>query len=198
MIFKKVEEKKVEEEVNPYDWPESYYMETDPEKRKQLLEARNDPEEAELNRLRLELWNLRYETMRNGKMRDRFVAGWMELILMREQVKGKFGKRTLRKNALHALEQMGIFQMEHFGKELLLEELKHVVLLYCCSSMTDRQYNSVIFGFGKMKKDTVEKKIMGELRAVIVDIPENLELFDEMALLKEAVELAEIHMGFVR
>lgn len=198
MILKKAEEKKIVEEVNPYDWPESYYMETDPEKRLKLLEAQNDPAEAEINKLRLELWNLRYEKMRNGKIKDRFIAGWMDLILMKEQVQGKFGKRGMKKQAQKALELMGIPQTEHFGKELLLAELKHMVLLYCCASMTDRQYSSIIFGFGKMKKEKIDHKIIGELDAVAVDIPGHLELQEESALLVEAIGLAKTHMGYDR
>ena len=160
MILKKAEEKKVAEEVNPYDWPESYYMETDPEKRKALLDTQNNPEEAELNKLRNELWHLRYQTMKNGKIKDCFIGGWMDLMLMRDQASGKFGKRGLKKQALKAFEQMGLSREAYFGRELLLAELKHMALLYCCASLTDRQYGSVLFGFGKMKKKKLTVRLL--------------------------------------
>lgn len=196
MILKEAEEKNKVEEVNPYDWPESYYMETDPEKRKALLDAQNNPEEAELNKLRRELWDYRYKTMKNGKMKDCFIAGWMDLMLMREQSGARFGKRGLKKQALKALEQMGIFQEEYFGRELLLAELKHMALLYCCASLTDRSYSSVIFGFGKMKKEKIDLKIMADMDAVGRTVPANLELTQEAQLLTEAIYLAKVHMGY--
>lgn len=197
MILKKAEAIKKVEEVNPYEWPESYYMETEPLKRKALLEERLAMQEEEgLNKLRLELWNLRYETMRNGKIRDRFIAGWMDLILMKDQAGGRFGKKSLRKQAMKALEFMGVFQVDYFGQELLLAELKHMSLLYCCSSMMDKQYGSILFGFGKMKKEKIDGKIMADLSSVGWEIPANLDLVSEFALVTEAINLTKIHMGY--
>ena len=196
MILNKKVEKTVVEEVNPYDWPENYYMETDPEKRKELLDGQNDPEEAEINKLREELWHLRYQKLRNGNVKDCFIAGWMDLILMKEQTKGKFGKGRLKKAALKDLELLGLNQVEHFGRDLLLAELKHAALLYCCSSAMDKQYGSIIFGFGKMKSEKINLKIMDDLKAVGWDIPKDLDIVQETALLTEAIELTKEHMGY--
>ena len=195
MIIKKAE-KKVVEEVNPYDWPENYYMETAPERRKAILEAREDPAEAEANKIRMALWDKRYEKIRGDQLKDNFLAAWLDMMLVLPQVDSRFGKKKARQQVEKALAQMCIPQVDLYGKELLLEELKHTVLLYCSASMEDRQYGSVIFGLGKMKKDNVRKKISAELHNVGTYIPEKLDLTAEAALLTEAVELAKEHMGF--
>lgn len=199
MILKKAEERKVVEEINPYDWPENYYMETDPEKRKAILEARmaqKIAEEEEDNSLRLELWEHRYEVMRNGKIKDTFIGAWMDLMLMKDQSGAKFGKRGLRKQAMKAIDALCLEREDHYGTEILLAELKHTALLYACASLTDRQYGSVIFGFGKMKKEKINAKIVADMQAVAIDVPHNLELIKETALLREAISQAKVHMGY--
>lgn len=196
MLLKKAEKKPVEEIINTFDWPENYYMETDPEKRKKILDSQNDPAEEEVNKLRRELFDLRYKKEKNGKMIDRFLGAWMEFLIMKSQLNSVMAKRRLRKDAIRALDMFGIPQVEHFGKDLLMEELKHAVLLYCYASQSDRQYNSIIFGFGKKKKEDVEIKIKSELLLISEKIPEKLEMVEEMKLLTEAIELAKEHMGF--
>ncbi len=74
MLLKKAVEKKQEApETNPYEWPESYYMETDAHQRKALLEAQISSGDAGAdNRLRKELWELRYQTQKKGDVKDNF------------------------------------------------------------------------------------------------------------------------------
>lgn len=194
MLIKKAERKPVEE--NPYDWPESYYMETRPEQRLALLEAQSDPDQEAENALRRRLWELRYEKQRNGQMKDRFLGAWLDLMLLQPQADSRFGRKKARSQAVKALEQLALTQTETFGRELLLAEVKHTILVYCCTSMEDRQYGSVIFGLGKMKKETISKKIDAELCNTGIWLPKKLELEKEAALLTEAVELARLHMGF--
>lgn len=211
MLLNKVE-KEVVEEVNPYSWPENYYMETKPEKRKAILDGRMAGEirdtgvdseaeqkdaskEADDNYLRLELWEHRYEKMRKGDIKDCFLAAWLDLMLLGPMVDSKFGRKNAKRQAIKAIDQMCIPQVEHYGKELLLEELKHTVLLYCCTSMEDRQYSTIIFGFGRMKMDKIKLKLTAELQDVGISIPEKLGLKEEMALLTEAIEMAKVHLG---
>lgn len=194
MIIKKAEKKEVVE-VNPYDWPENYYMETSPEKRKAILEAQDNPEEAELNKLRMELWNKRYGKTKKGEIKDCFLAAWLDILLTITQVDAKFGRKAVKRQVVNALEQLCIPDVEKYGKELLLAELKHTVLLYCCTSMEDRQYSAIIFGLGRMKTNTINKKLAAELYNVGTYIPAKLELMEEAALLSEAVELAKEHFG---
>lgn len=193
MILKKAE-KQVVEEVNPYSWPENYYMETRPEQRKAILEGQIR-DGAETDGLRMELWEHRYEMMRKGDYKDCFLAAWLDMLMLIPQVDGRFGKKSARRQVLKALDMMCLSQTEHYGRELLLEELKHTVLLYCCTSMEDRQYSALIFGLGRMKKETVNKKLSAELYNVGTYMPQKLELTEEMALLTEAVALAKDHLG---
>lgn len=195
MILKKAE-KKVEEVVNPYSWPESYYMETRPEARRSILEQQISPEEADINALRMELWNRRYFKMRSKDYKDSFLGAWLDILILIPRMESKFGRKTNIQRVLDSLKRLCIPEADRFGRELLLEELKHTVLLYCCTSMEDRTYSAVFFGVGKMKPEKVNRKIVAELDNVASYVPEQLGLEKEMELLTEAIKLAKVHMGF--
>ena len=119
MLLKKAVEKKQEApETNPYEWPESYYMETDAHQRKALLEAQISSGDAGAdNRLRKELWELRYQTQKKGDVKDNFLYWLMELILMCPQTTSRFGKRSLKKRAQTALEAFGLNRADYFGRD---------------------------------------------------------------------------------
>ncbi len=195
MILKKPE-KEVKEIVNPYSWPENYYMETRPEKRKEILEAQTSAEEAEINKLRMELWERRYKKMRKKQYKDDFLGALLDFLIMVPHANSKLGRKTNIKRAKEALDRLCITKVDYYGRDLLLEELKHTVLLYCCTSMEDRSYSTVFFGVGKMKPEKINKKIVAELDNVGRYIPSVLDLKEEMSLLSEAIILAKEHMGF--
>lgn len=197
MLLKKAVEKKQEtSEVNPYDWPESYYMETDGAKRRELLEAQiSQGQDEEDNRLRKELWELRYEPQRNGSLKDNFLYWLLELVLMSRETKSKFGKRSLQKRAKKALEALGTNRVEYFGRELLTAELKHLFLTYGMVCMEDKSYGSVILGFGKMSQTNLETKLSREFQALVLVLPDELQMTEEFCLLREAAWAAAEHLG---
>lgn len=197
MLLKKAVEKKQEvPETNPYEWPESYYMETDAHQRKALLEAQISSGDAGAdNRLRKELWELRYQTQKKGDVKDNFLYWLMELILMCPQTTSRFGKRSLKKRAQTALGAFGLNRADYFGRELLAAELKHLFLTYGMICMEDKTYASVILGFGKMKQSTLENKLSAEFQAVSKKLPEYLEMKEDFVMLREASLAAAEHLG---
>ena len=63
-------------------WPERYYEETDPEKRRLLLEQAMTAGEGDAaeNEVRRRLWELRYtRPRRNAPLADRYIALWLAL-----------------------------------------------------------------------------------------------------------------------
>lgn len=197
MLLKKAAEPKKEiMEENPYEWPESYYMEIDAGKRKALLEAQistgNDSEE---NRLRMELWEARYKQPKKGGYVDNFMYWLLELLLLSRQMNKTLGKKGQKKQAAKALDILCTNRTEHFGKELIASELKHLMLAYGVLCMEDKSYGNILLGFGKIKKSKLEKKILCEYIAVGEQLPEYLDMKEEFLPVSQAIEAAKRHLG---
>lgn len=198
MLFK--DQKPPQEERNPYDWPKNYYMEADAGKRLLLLEERvSQGDEGEDNLLRMEIWNRRYESVRRRnsgqKYKDKYLAGLFRLLMLAEESSRSFGKKKVMHETVDVLEQLGISQEEHFTRVLLLEELKHLFLVYAAACMSDRQYSTVMFGLGRMSREKIEQKLADDIYRIIYRLPENMNLQKEFDLLTQAGEMALHHLG---
>ncbi len=197
MLIQKKEEI-LKEETNPYDWPESYYMEIDADQRKRLLDEqmRKDPGQK-VDELRTELWQLRYVPVKKGdKYKDVFMGALVELIWLCTDVQKPFSARRVAKQAEKALESLGLKKEAHFSRELLLAEMKHLFLVYAVTCMEDKQYQNVIFGFGRMKKEKIEQKLAGEILQVSSWLPAQLKMEAEFELFTEGAAMALRHLGF--
>lgn len=197
MLLKKAAEPKQEVvEENPYDWPESYYMEIDAAKRKKLLDEQLASEDAdEKDQLRLKLWEKRYKLQKKGDYADNFMYWLLELLLVTKQMNKKLGKKGQKKQAAKALEAFCTDQTEIFDRELIAAELKHLMLTYGMLSMEDKSYGSVILGFGKMNQSNLERKLAAEFDALGTRLPQYLDMKEEFSLLSEAIRMAERHLG---
>ena len=196
---KKQEEKK--EERNPYEWPKSYYMEIDPGKRRQLLEERiREGDEGEDNLLRMELWDHRYELIKKSgkkeeKYKDCFMAALMQLMMLSDESGRPLFRKKAGREIAGVLKMLGVDQEAHYTRELLLEEIKHLFLVYGVTSMEDRQYSTVIFGFGRMKKEKIEQKLLTDIYKIIYELPENTGMEEAFSLIVQAGEMALRHLG---
>lgn len=198
MLFK--DQQPPQEEKNPYDWPKNYYMEADAGKRLLLLQERvSQGDEGEDNLLRMEIWNRRYEfaKRRNSgqKYKDKYLTELFRLLMLSEESSRAFGKKKIMQETVSVLEQLGIMQEEHFTKILLLEELKHLFLVYAASCLSDRQYSTVLFGLGRMSREKIEQKLANDIYGIIYKLPENMNMQQEFDLLTEAGEMALHHLG---
>lgn len=198
------EEKKQEEinaEKNPYEWPKSYYMEIDAGKRRQLLEERiREGDEGEDNFLRMELWDHRYEVIKKigkkeEKYKDCFMAALMQLLMLSDESNRPLFRKRAEKEISKVLKMLGVDKEAHYTRELLLEEIKHLFLVYAVTSMEDRQYSTILFGLGKMKKEKIEQKLIMDIYKIIYELPENTGGQEGFSLIAQAGEMALRHLG---
>lgn len=197
MLLKKAAEPKKEDtEQNPYEWPESYYMEIDAGKRKALLKEQiSTGDDSEENKLRMELWEARYKQQKKGGYMDNFMYWLLELLILSRQMNKTFGKKGQKKQAAKALDAFCTNRIDHFGDELIAAELKHLILAYGVLCMEDKSYGNILLGFGKMKKSRLEQKILCEYIALGEQLPEYLDMKEEFLPLSQAIDAAKRHLG---
>lgn len=185
MLFK---EKKVEvEEKNPYEWPKSYYMEGNPEKRRQLLEERLAIDDSDEIKKTEALFDARYQKMKDGKYMDLFLKGWLEIALIGNHLNSYFAQKKNKKTAVKVAEMWCLDREEEFGRELLYDELAHLAGVYIASCLNDTHYQSILFNIGRMKDEKVKQKIKNDLELISRTIPEGVEMKDTFSLFEKAV-----------
>ena len=173
MEFIKREKKKVKEaadiEQRMLNWPDCFYLERSADIREQLLEtaeSRNlTPED---NRFRTELFDLRYDKKRGpeGQRIDRFIKCWMDLRFLAEGSNGPFLKPTA-KRLEKVMNELGFGRPKNQAEENLhYQELRHLGLLYIALCQEDKNYNSILFGFGTISEEKQAAKIAGEIHRV--------------------------------
>ena len=196
MLIQKKEEI-AKEEANPYDWPESYYMEIDADRRKQLLEAQMHRKPGQKSdELRMELWQMRYVPVKKeNKYKDIFMGALVELMWLCTDVQKPFSARRVAKQAGVIRNNLGLVKEDHFSRELLLEEMKHLFLVYAVTCMEDKQYQNVIFGFGRLKKEKIEQKLTNEILRVSSWLPAELKMEAEFRIFTEGAGMALRHLG---
>lgn len=185
MLFK---EKKAEaEEKNPYEWPKSYYMEGNPEKRKELLDERLAMDDSDEMQKVKELFDCRYKKMKDGKYMDVFLKGWLEMALIGSNLSSYFARKKNKKAVMEVAQMWCLDREEEFGRDLLYDEMGHLAGVYIASCLNDTHYQSILFNIGRMKAEKVKQKIKGDLELVSRTVPEALEVKDTFALFERAV-----------
>ena len=169
------------------NWPYEYMRMKDPVVRKRILdEAIKQGIDQEGNELRQMLWEHRYP---KGIGEDEFFKAWMYFDFVSEEINAYFGKKKRLNNVKQHLERLGMEDMKArgpFGEQVLYEELYHLVYNYIQLCADDRNYGSLILGFGKMNKDSYALKVARNIRRVCYVVPEGLGLKEEFALLQKA------------
>ena len=172
-------------------WPESYYIETVPQKRWDLLQdaiesGKMDQEEAAL---REKLWKRRYSNGRSPKAppRDGYVALWVTMNVHSKDIDSRFRRRGIIKEIQNMLDELGIDdpQADAREKELTQQELFHAMEIYY-STCNEGTYNSQIFGLMRMKKDRLIDKIIADVYTVAYEMPAKMELSERFAPLRKA------------
>ncbi len=174
-----------------YTWPENFYMETDPFKRKEYLDDALAEDPSTENQLRLLLWQKRY-TDKKGNITgsDHFLKMWTDLPFVVKQTKSLFS-RKLVKNFRRDWED--IFQWETLKNN---PQYRHIwqkeFINFCCFyiqiSKTDKTYSTTLFGIGKLSDDTLAKKMANDLYEKTILLPEKMDLLPEENLLAEAAK----------
>ena len=157
-----------------------YYREKDPMERLKLLEqsiaAGEEPEE---NKIRKELWDIRYsDKSETGDTRaDGYLGLWMTMEFNRNSASRFFGTRSAKKEIGKYLKKLKFQELQEKGglyEELLYRECCHLVLVYMDLCQTDKSYNTTIFGLIHIKEDSAKAKVQRDIRETAVELPANL------------------------
>ena len=102
-----------------------YYRETEPEKRKELLEqAIASGEDQEANKIQKEIWEARYKgTTNEGGIADGYLKFWMALEFNRNAGHKVFGSGRAQKEIRKELDDVKFREIR--AKSALHEELLH-------------------------------------------------------------------------
>ena len=166
------------------DWLKSFYTQTDPVKRQQLLSE--NVTEKEADQLRKQLFEARYG---KGKPRkDAFMGCLMNLKYIAESGGMDFGGRK-KKLAVEVIHGLGLFEFERkteTEQELIRLELKNACRTYIEVSTSGRGFTSVIFGMGQLSDEGIAGKIAEQLSRLAFDAPHILRMEKEFEPLQRA------------
>ena len=176
-----------------------YYRETEPEKRKELLEqAIASGEEPEANEIRKEIWEARYKGLTNdGSLADGYLKFWMALEFNRNAGHKVFGSGRAQKEIRQELDDVKfreICEKSELHKELLYRECCHMVKTYMELSESDKAYNSTLFGIMKMSSERAKDKLKADIYDTAVVLPQTLKMEEELGIITRAArEMYELH-----
>ncbi len=178
-----------------------YYREADPAKRLALLNMSIEAgEEPELNEIRKELWNIRYQDKSEvgGDTRaDGLIALWMIMEFNKDSGRRLMGVRGGRKEILKQLDKMKFQEIRSKGKDyedLLYRECCHMVKTYMELSESDKAYNSTLFGILKISSEQAKDKLKADIYHTAVKLPQTLKLEEELGMVTRAArEMYELH-----
>lgn len=178
-----------------------YYREADPAKRLALLNMSIEAgEEPELNEIRKELWNIRYQDKSEvgGDTRaDGLIALWMIMEFNKDSGRRFMGVRGGRKEILKQLDKMKFQEIRSKGKDyedLLYRECCHMVKTYMELSESDKAYNSTLFGILKISSEQAKDKLKADIYHTAVKLPQTLKLEEELGMVTRAArEMYELH-----
>ena len=169
-----------------------YYREKEPMERLKLLEqsiaAEEDPEG---NKIRKELWEIRYsDKSEAGDTRaDGYLGLWMTMEFNRNSGSRFFGTRSAKKEICKYLTKLKFQEIQEKGglyEELLYRECCHMVLVYMDLCQTDKSYNTTLCGLIHIKEDSAKSKLQRDIRETAVDLPGTLGMESELGIITRA------------
>ena len=169
-----------------------YYREKEPMERLKLLEqsiaAEEDPEG---NKIRKELWEIRYsDKSEAGDTRaDGYLGLWMTMEFNRNSGSRFFGTRSAEKEIGKYLTKLKFQEIQEKGglyEELLYRECCHMVLVYMDLCQTDKSYNTTLCGLIHIKEDSAKSKLQRDIRETAVDLPGTLGMESELGIITRA------------
>ncbi len=116
---------------------------------------------------------------------------WLMMKISAQNAPSLFGKRRLVREWLKYAEEFGLDRFPTASdaeKEQLINDWKGFLNDFCHLCLTDRTYGSTLFGLVPMKSDTVEEKLLNEIRTVTFFFPERLGLEETFAPLAGVAE----------
>lgn len=169
-----------------------YYREKEPMERLKLLEQSIAVEEdPEGNKIRKELWEIRYsDKSEAGDTRaDGYLGLWMTMEFNRNSGSRFFGTRSAKKEIGKYLTKLKFQEIQEKGglyEELLYRECCHMVLVYMDLCQTDKSYNTTLCGLIHIKEDSAKSKLQRDIRETAVDLPGTLGMESELGIITRA------------
>lgn len=169
-----------------------YYEESDPIKRKAILEESiAKGEEPEAGQARMELWNCRYANKIDKKSETRadgFMKLWMTLKFFSGSRMGNFTRKRNQREIRKLLDDLGFEKMKAYGtmgEQVLYQECYHAARVYVTSCSEDKRYASSLLGLMSISKEKVQEKIAKDTVLVSKLIPEELHMEEDMRIFSE-------------
>ncbi|MDO5336541.1 MAG: hypothetical protein Q4E89_03630 [Eubacteriales bacterium] len=172
-----------------------YYQETDPMRRRRILEKSIDQgEELEKNRIRMELWEARYQhpsRAAKGERADGFLRLWIQMKYADDNTGGILGgRRRSRKEVQKEMDRLGFLKWQRLGglyEECFYEECLHLAALYMESCHADKSYGSGIMGLMALSEEKIMDKLTDDVYGIAFRVPEALGLTEELSILTRAI-----------
>ncbi len=173
----------------------AYYKETDPLKRLKILnKSIENGEDPEGNAIRKEIWEVRYAEQSAASRQTRadgFLGLWMTMEFNRYSAGKYFGKKSAIKETHRWLDKLKFAEFQNdadpLKKELFYRECVHMVYTYVTLSREDKNYNSYLLGFLRMKKESAEEKMKKDIYETGIELPEKLGI-EELNIVARATQ----------
>lgn len=178
------------------NFPDDYYQETDPARRRQILMKALEREDTAADRIRERLWDLRYKEMprsKEGQWTDEYIRLWMALRFAAQYANSFFGGRGAKKEVRKILDGLKIASFLQEGqeaRELLYREFYHGACVYLKTCSTDRNYSSAFMGMVPMKEASVQAKIARDIYESLYVGVRAVQAEEELALFRQAAKAA--------
>ena len=170
-----------------YEWPDSYFKEMDPAKRKAMLDKRSKEEDEQLLEQLKKLFAIRYKKDEKGKYADSFLRYWLELRVAAENLDGLFAERRNRRTVKAALKNLCLDESSDFPPELMYQEMCQLTASYIVTCSRDINYTAMLWGLGMKNDAKIQEKINLDLERIGEAIPKYLHMEEEFRVLKPAI-----------
>lgn len=171
---------------NEYEWPENYFAETDPAKRRQILDARAGKEDPWLEQLE-KLFQARYRQDKSGKYGDMFLRCLLDLKMTAENLDSMFAEKKNRKKAVQALHELCLDEASGLSQDIMYKEMCQLIAFYITICARDKNYTAVLWGLGKKSDGKIADKIKLDLDRIGEALPGYLKMEREFYVLRTAI-----------
>lgn len=172
---------------------DTYYEETDPERRRELLSEGSETEpEDELTSLRQRLWDLRYTDPKDpGHRIDRLLWQFVNILCIYRMSGPGFLRKNSEKEVREAIETMGFEEASALGEagtEELYREFRNAARRYFAACSGDRAYRKKYFGIVSMSGGEAGEKLARDAWRLSEGVRERFHLGEEFRPLSRAVK----------
>lgn len=164
------------------NWPASYYEESSPEVRKEMLEVilKKNPDSVSDQR-RKRIYVFRYGKGR--KHADAFLHAWLMIKIMAQDSVNLLNRNAKKEELRSHMQAIGL--LDDDPPEELKQEWKHFARTVIETNASDRTYGSTVMGLVGIGDENTIIKLMDEINAVTKFVPDRLGMKKEMEELRE-------------